>query len=131
VLDRGGSILPFGGAQDGHKGAGLSLAAELLGSVLAGGAVLGQVESKAAAGNWGHLVIALSPALLQLTPADGADPAAYARKVESVLGKVRASGVGIRLPGDGSNRQAAANEEAGVLKLPDALWASLQKHSRL
>ena len=47
----GGAIATFGG----HKGAGLSLVVELLAGALSGSAVLGQVESKKVAQNWGHL----------------------------------------------------------------------------
>jgi LDH2 family malate/lactate/ureidoglycolate dehydrogenase len=89
---------------------------------MSGGAVLGMVESKAKAKNWGHTVIAINPALLT---------DAFPSKVESVLATVRASGEGIRLPGDKSGAIAATNTETGTLPLTNSLWESLQKNSKL
>ena len=79
----GGAIATFGG----HKGAGLSLCVEMLAGVLSGGAVLGQCESKKAAKNWGHTLIAIDPAML----VDDFDA-----KAASVLQAVKASGPNIR-----------------------------------
>ena len=119
VLSRGASILPFGG----HKGAALSLTAELLGSVLPGGAVLGAGVSKGEAKNWGHTVIAINPSLL-------VDD--FAAKVSTVLGAVKASarpGAAIRLPAERSNALAAEAERTQKLVLPKSLWQSLQTNS--
>jgi hypothetical protein len=73
---------------------------EVLGGALAGGAV----EDKAAARNWGSLVIALDPAAL-------GDAAAFRRRVSALLRRVKAArkapGVDdILLPGERSLRAA-------------------------
>lgn len=116
ILSQGASILPFGG----HKGAALSLMAELLGSVLPGAAVLGMGPSKEAAKNWGHTVIAFDPQLLTDS---------FAAKVDAVLVDVKASGKHIRLPGEKSSSIAAAVAREQALTLPRSLWESLQRSS--
>ena len=54
----GGAVKPFGG----HKGSGLALMVELLAGPLVGAAV----ADKVAEANWGNLVVALDPALMQV-----------------------------------------------------------------
>mmetsp|Transcript_3877 Transcript_3877/g.7473 ORF Transcript_3877/g.7473 Transcript_3877/m.7473 type:complete len:403 (+) Transcript_3877:78-1286(+) len=108
----GGAIATFGG----HKGAGLSLVVELLAGGMTGGAVLGQIESKKTAKNWGHLFIAIKPdALVDDFPS----------KVESIIEAVKQSGTGIRIPGERSNLTALERKEAGVLPIPTKIWESI------
>ena len=108
----GGSIATFGG----HKGAGLSLCVELLAGVLSGGAVLGQCESKKAAKSWGHTLIAIDAAGL-VDDFEG--------KAASVIETVKASGPGIRIPGENSAKIAMERAAAGKLPLPKAIWESI------
>jgi len=108
----GGSIATFGG----HKGAGLSLCVELLAGVLPGGAVLGQCESKKAAKSWGHTIIAIDPTGL-VDDFEG--------KAASVLETVKASGVGIRLPGENSTKIAMERTAAGTMPIPKKIWESI------
>lgn len=113
VLD-GGAIQTFGG----HKGAGLSLMIELLAGALSGGAVLGQVDSKKAAKSWGHTVIAIMPGPLT----DG-----FEEKAASICSTVKASGEGLRLPGESS---AAIKEERvskDELPIPKKIWDMIKK----
>ena len=108
----GGAIATFGG----HKGAGLSLVVELLAGGMTGAAVLGQVESKETAKNWGHLFIAIKPnALVEDFPS----------KAESIIEAVKQSGTGIRIPGERSNLTALERKEAGVLPIPTKIWESI------
>ena len=108
----GGAIATFGG----HKGAGLALCVELLAGVLSGGAVLGEVESKKAAKNWGHTLIAIQPGAL----VDG-----FEAKAASVIGAVKGSGPGIRIPGENSAKIAAERTKAGKLPIPAKIWESI------
>jgi len=110
----GGAIATFGG----HKGAGLALCVEILAGAMSGGAVLGQVESKKAAKSWGHTIIAIDPSAL----VDG-----FADKAAAVMGAVKASGPGIRLPGEASSRIAESRRAAGTMPIPDQIWASIQR----
>ena len=97
----GGAIATFGG----HKGAGLSLCVELLAGALSGGAVLGQCESKKASKSWGHTFIAIQPSAL-VDDFDG--------KAASILAAVKASGAGIRIPGENSNKVARERQAAEI-----------------
>lgn len=108
----GGAIATFGG----HKGAGLSLCVEMLAGVLPGGAVLGQCESKKAAKNWGHTLIAIDPSGL-------VDD--FEAKAASVLEAVKGSGPGIRIPGENSARVAAERTAAGTMPIPKGIWDSI------
>ena len=108
----GGAIATFGG----HKGAGLSLCVELLAGALSGGAVLGQVESKKTAKSWGHTFIAIQPAGL-VDDFEG--------KAASILATVKASGAGIRIPGENSAKTAAARTAAGEMPIPAKIWESI------
>ena len=83
-----------------HKGSALALLVELLGGALAGGAVL----DKAAAKNWGNLLVAINPALL-------GSAAAFRQRVADLLGAVRGArplteGQPVRLPGESSSQRA-------------------------
>lgn len=111
-LDGGGSLATFGG----HKGAGLSLCVELLAGVLSGGAVLGMGPSKKDAKSWGHTFIAIRPGML-------VDD--YEAKVTAVLDAVRASGPGIRIPGERSAKTAAERTAAGEMPIPTKIWESI------
>jgi LDH2 family malate/lactate/ureidoglycolate dehydrogenase len=108
----GGAIATFGG----HKGAGLSLVVELLAGALSGAAVLGQVESKKAAKSWGHTFIGIQPNML-------VDD--FAAKASSVMETVKASGAGIRIPGERSARTAMERRAAGVMPIPEKIWESI------
>ena len=110
----GGAIATFGG----HKGAGLSLCVEMLAGVLSGGAVLGQCESKKAAKNWGHTLIAIQPDAL-VDDFEG--------KAASVLAAVKASGPNIRIPGEKSATIALEREAAGEMPIPEKIWESICK----
>ena len=107
-----GAIAAFGG----HKGAALALVVELLAGALPGGAVLGQVESKAKAKSWGHTVIAFKPELL-------VDD--FAAKASSICAAVKASGEGVRLPGEKSAQVGAERKAAGTIPVPPKVWASI------
>jgi L-2-hydroxycarboxylate dehydrogenase (NAD+) len=114
----GGAIATFGA----HKGAGLALMVELLGGVLANGAVVGQCESKMTAKSWGHLMIAINPSAL-VDDFEG--------KSAAVIAAVRASkGAGfpdIILPGqieDGIRKKTAAS---GNLEVGKAVWDVILK----
>jgi len=102
----------------GHKGAGLALMVELLAGVLPGAAVLGQCESKKAAKNWGHTLIAIQPEAL----VEG-----FAGKAESVMAAVKASAPAgnIRLPGESSARIAAERKAAGKLPIATKIWETI------
>jgi LDH2 family malate/lactate/ureidoglycolate dehydrogenase len=108
----GGAIATFGG----HKGAGLALVIELLAGALPGAAVLGQCASKKAAKSWGHAMIAIRPGAL----VDG-----FEDRAASVLKAVKASGPGIRLPGESSARTTKARVEAGTLPIPAKIWEAI------
>jgi LDH2 family malate/lactate/ureidoglycolate dehydrogenase len=110
----GGAIATFGG----HKGAGLSLCVELIAGALSGGAVLGQCESKKAAKSWGHTLIAIQPdALVDDFPS----------KAASIIATVKASGQGIRIPGEKSSHTAEARKAAGTMPIPTQIWESICK----
>jgi LDH2 family malate/lactate/ureidoglycolate dehydrogenase len=112
ALHGGGAIATFGG----HKGAGLSLIVELLAGALSGSAVLGQVESKKLAKNWGHAFLAIQPNAL----VDDFDI-----KAASILATVKASGTNIRLPGERSVQTARERRAAGVMPIPERIWQSI------
>jgi LDH2 family malate/lactate/ureidoglycolate dehydrogenase len=108
----GGAIATFGG----HKGAGLALCVELLAGALSGSAVLGLVDSKKSAKSWGHTFICIDPeALVDDFPS----------KASSIIEAVKASGPGIRVPGERSARTAAERLSAGTLPIPIAIWESI------
>jgi LDH2 family malate/lactate/ureidoglycolate dehydrogenase len=105
----GGSLLPF---DKGPKGSGLNLLIELLAGPLVGAAVL----DKAAARDWGNLVVALDPELL----GDGRE---FQERTAQLLRRVkdarRQPGVAeILLPGERGDRLAAARLAAGSLPVP-------------
>ena len=112
----GGALKSFDGS---HKGSALALMVEILAGPLVGAAVL----DKAAAGDWGNLVIALDPGLL-------GSPAEFAAKVEQLLSRVktapRLAGVeSIQLPGERSHALAKQRLRQGHMPIEDNLWAKL------
>jgi LDH2 family malate/lactate/ureidoglycolate dehydrogenase len=107
-----GAIATFGG----HKGAGLSLCVELLAGAMSGGAVLGECESKKVAKSWGHTFIAINPNAL-VDDFDG--------KAASIIATVKASGDGIRIPGERSAKTAEERKAAGVMPIPEKIWESI------
>jgi cystathionine beta-lyase len=112
----GGALKSFDGS---HKGSALALMVEILAGPLVGAAVL----DKAAAGDWGNLVIALDPGLL-------GPPPEFAAKVEQLLHRVksapRLAGVdAIQLPGERSSALAAQRLREGHVAIEDNLWRQL------
>jgi len=108
----GGAIATFGG----HKGAGLALCIELLAGALSGAAVLGQVPSKKEAKSWGHTMIAIRP---------DAFVDDFEGKAASIIATVKASGDGIRIPGERSALMAQERTAAGVMPIPTKIWESI------
>lgn len=113
----GGAIATFGG----HKGMGLALTVELLAGALSGGAVLGQVESKRTAKNWGHLFIAIRPNAL-------VDD--FEAKTASIIQTVKESGEDVRIPGERSALTAQERENAGILPIPEKIWEKIVQTAR-
>jgi LDH2 family malate/lactate/ureidoglycolate dehydrogenase len=111
VLEEG-AIATFGG----HKGAGLSLTVELIAGALSGSAVLGMVDSKKEAKSWGHTFIAINPNDLV---------ADFESKAASVINTVKASGDGIRIPGERSMKTAEERKKAGEMPIPTKIWESI------
>eukprot|EP00658_Telonema_sp_P-2_P049044 TRINITY_DN37298_c0_g1_i2.p3 TRINITY_DN37298_c0_g1~~TRINITY_DN37298_c0_g1_i2.p3 ORF type:complete len:134 (+),score=31.16 TRINITY_DN37298_c0_g1_i2:188-589(+) len=112
VLD-GGMLLPFGG----HKGAALGIVVELLGGILANSGVVHDTTNPKGT-NWGHTVIVIDPQLLVPD---------FDERATRACSAIRASGPGVRLPGEHSQHVARAAREAGVLELPSDVWASVQQ----
>ncbi len=71
---------------------------------------------KKTAKSWGHTFIAIDPTAL----VDDFDS-----KADSIIEAVRASGPGIRIPGESSATTAAARIEAGKLPIPKQIWESI------
>lgn len=107
-----GAIATFGG----HKGAGLALCIEILAGALSGSAVLGQVESKKVAKNWGHTFIAIRPSAM----VDN-----FEEKVSSIIATVKASGDSIRIPGERSAKTAEERRAANSMPIPTRIWESI------
>ncbi len=78
--------------------------------------MLGQCESKKAAKSWGHTFIAIQPSAL-VDDFDG--------KAASILAAVKASGAGIRIPGENSSKIARERQAAGTMPIPKAIWESI------
>ena len=95
-----------------------ALCVEMIAGVLSGGAVLGQCESKKAAKNWGHTLIAIQP---------DAFVDDFEGKAASVLAAVKASGSSIRIPGERSAMIAIEREAAGTMPIPAEIWNSICK----
>ena len=73
-------------------------------------------ENKKAAKSWGHTLIAIQPGAL----VDG-----FEAKAASVIGAVKGSGPGIRIPGENSAKIAAERTKAGKLPIPAKIWESI------
>eukprot|EP00631_Chrysoreinhardia_giraudii_P005763 CAMPEP_0197414844 /NCGR_PEP_ID=MMETSP1170-20131217/1507_1 /TAXON_ID=54406 /ORGANISM="Sarcinochrysis sp, Strain CCMP770" /LENGTH=340 /DNA_ID=CAMNT_0042941597 /DNA_START=18 /DNA_END=1040 /DNA_ORIENTATION=+ len=112
-----GAIATMGG----HKGTGLALMIELLCAALSGGAVLGEVDAKKTAKNWGHHIICIDP---------GAHVDGFAARAASIIKTVAESHPdGVRLPGDSSSAIAKKNLEAGTLPVTKKVWDVLLETS--
>lgn len=114
----GGALLSFDRS---HKGSALGLIVELLGGSLVGAAA----RDKAAARDWGNLVIAIDPGLL-------GPPAAFQARVRAVLQRVKAAPALAgcappRLPGERGDALARQRLRSAVLPVEANLWASLQR----
>jgi cysteine-S-conjugate beta-lyase len=113
----GGALRSFDGT---HKGSALALMVEILAGPLVGAAVL----DKAAAKDWGNLIIALDPGLL-------GKPQEFSNKVEQLLARIRGAarlpGVdALHLPGEQSAARAAARLREGHMPVETNLWTQLQ-----
>lgn len=119
-----GSILPFGG----HKGYALTLALEVLASVLPGAAFSTDIPSYEAgtttAKRLGHLLLALRTDLLP-------DAATFADRVGALLQRVKASGPpgGVRVPGERGRRTQVTRVRDGV-PVPASLVETIRGLSR-
>lgn len=99
-----GSMVPIGGA----KGYGLSLVVDVFAGLLTGAGFAGSVLPLAAMqGNsgYGHLLIALDPEAFM-------DRADYLVRMEELIGKVKATGEAVLLPGEGSYTTALKQKDA-------------------
>ncbi len=119
----GGALLPAAG----HKGFGLSVAAELLGQALTGADAIQDAPGREAVhGHSGALFMALDPGGMR--PA--ADAKAQARRiVDRIRGIPPADGVDrVRTPGDPEVESRRAR--AGGFELPDATWSAIVECAR-
>jgi LDH2 family malate/lactate/ureidoglycolate dehydrogenase len=111
VMNEGGSILPIGGLDHGHKGYGLSLIVETLTQGLSG---YGRAEQPR---EWGAGVL-----VLVFAPEAFGPPADFAREVNWLIEACRASaprpGTSVRIPG-----------EAAMARKRDALAHGVALHS--
>lgn len=113
------ALSPVGG----HKGVGLALAAEVLTSVLAGGATLSEITASGATGHGStHTMIAISTAQV----VDGAGFSARMNHVAEQVGTMRTlEGTVSRLPGERRGCSRAQRLIEGV-PLPNAVVADLR-----
>jgi len=114
----GGALLSFDRS---HKGSALGLIVELLAGPLAGAAV----KDKAAARNWGNLVLAVDPALL-------GSAEEFRNRVADVLARVKAAPClpGVRhiaLPGERGDTLAADRLAQDRVPMEGNLWAALEE----
>jgi len=123
VTNPGGSILPIGGINSGHKGAAISILVELLTGCLSG---WGRAEPDQ---GWSAAAF-----LLILDPAVFGGRAAYLRQVETLVQLCRNSvprpGFDkVRLPGEGGLERRARQTNAGI-PLPASLIKELNAQAR-
>lgn len=119
LTERGGSLMPLGGALKGHKGYGLALMVELLGQGLSG---KGRANTPAGP-------IAQSAFLQVIDPAAFAGLAAFTEQAEHLAQACRANPPAdpthpVRVPGD----SAAAKRRRGLAEgvpVADAVWTRL------
>lgn len=119
VTERGGSIMPLGGALKGHKGFGLALIVELLGQGLSG-----RGRANVAPGP-----LAQSAFLQVIDPAAFAGAAAFAEQADHLAAASRANPPAdpdrpVRMPGDAASSRRRRALADGV-PVADALWVRL------
>jgi len=102
-MDGEGALLPLGGRVTGHKGYGLSVAAELLGGLVGGEAVVGERDP-----TW----LANGAAFVVVDPTAFVSRATVEQRVDALASHLRTDGV--RLPGEGAHTRREANRENGV-----------------
>lgn len=102
-LEGEGAILPLGGRVTGHKGYGLSIAAELLGGLVGGGAVVGERDP-----TW----LANGAAFVVIDPRTFVSRTVIEQRVESLASHLRSDEV--RLPGEGTHQRRSEHCEQGV-----------------
>lgn len=120
VTERGGTIMPLGGALKGHKGYGLALMVELLGQGLSG---KGRANTNAPG------PLAQSAFLQVIDPAFFAGRDAFAEQSSHLAEACRANppvdpSRPVRVPGDGASAARRASLAEGV-PLDDGLWQKL------
>jgi L-lactate dehydrogenase len=125
VIDAGGSLLPLGGREYGHKGFGLSLMIEMLTHGLGG---FGRLDSEK---RWGGNVF------LQLIDPDAfAGRDAFLRQMDFLTGRCHASAPidpenPVRMPGEMAQRRIREAERSGLDVAPkvwEALTAAAAKY---
>ncbi|MEF8813750.1 MAG: Ldh family oxidoreductase [Halovenus sp.] len=98
-----GALLPLGGRVTGHKGYALSVAAELLGGLVGGEAVVGERDP-----TW----LANGAAFVVVDPTAFVSRATIEQRVEALASHLRTDEV--RLPGEGTHTRREASRENGV-----------------
>lgn len=98
-----GALLPVGGRATGHKGFALSVAAELLGGLVGGEAVVGESER-----TW----FANGGAFVVIDPSVFLNREILESRIEALANHLRSDTV--RLPGEGSFRRRAHNRKNGI-----------------
>lgn len=115
-----GSMLPFGSANGGIKGALLALIIELLVVTLTGSRFGAEMDTFfEPEGNR----LRMGQLFLVFDPGSMAGTVAYAERIEALIAAMRAD-EGVRVPGDQRERKAERAREQGV-QIPDALLATL------
>jgi len=112
-----GALLPFGNS---HKGSGLAMMVELLGSVWPGGGFAGlHLEN-----GCGNLYIAMSPDLLS-------DVSSFKKRVHELVEKVRSAETRdeapIRIPGENTFAKRDKSLESGEVEVSDATFKKIQE----
>lgn len=117
-----GSMLPFGSASGGVKGALLALLIELLVISLTGARFGAEIDSFfEEGGNVPHL----GQLFLVIDPGAMAGTAAYKERIESIIAAMCAE-EGVRVPGDRRAQKVQHAQERGV-EIPEALLATLRR----
>jgi uncharacterized oxidoreductase len=109
-MDGEGALLPLGGRVTGHKGYGLSLAAELLGGLVGDSPVVGEADP-----DW----LANGGAFVLVDPTRFVERERIVDRVRAVAGHLRSDSV--RLPGEGSDERYREATDEGVAVSPSDL----------
>ncbi len=125
ITERGGSMMPLGGALKGHKGYGLALMVDLLGQGLSG---------KGRANTAAPGPLAQSAFIQVIDPAFFAGRDAFTEQADWLADACRTNPPApwnkgaVRVPGDSAARKRRAALEAGV-PVAEADWARIAKHA--